>query len=81
MVEHAPRVAFDLHARHPLSGIDRAQGVIAIKPSGVSYDQLTPARMVLVDLVGSTPEFLAQFIQSEMTKLGRLIKLSDARID
>ncbi len=34
-----------------------------------------------VDLVGSTPEFLAQFIQSEMTKLGRLIKLSDARID
>ena len=34
-----------------------------------------------VDLVGSTPEFLAQFIQSEITKLGRLIKLSDARID
>lgn len=34
-----------------------------------------------VDLVGSTPEFLAQFIRSEIAKLGRLIKLSDARID
>ena len=34
-----------------------------------------------VDLVGSTPEFLAQFIQSEIIKLGRLVKLSEARID
>lgn len=39
-----------------VSGIDRAHGVIAIKPSGVGYDQLTPARMVLVDLEGHVVE-------------------------
>jgi L-ribulose-5-phosphate 4-epimerase len=39
-----------------VSGIDRTHGVIAIKPSGVGYDQLTPARMVLVDLQGNVVE-------------------------
>ena len=33
-----------------VSAIDRAAGVIAIKPSGVPYAQLRPADMVLVDL-------------------------------
>ena len=33
-----------------VSGIDREQGVIAIKPSGVPYEELTPDSMVLVDL-------------------------------
>lgn len=32
------------------SGLDRAQGLMAIKPSGVPYDQLTPAQIVLVSL-------------------------------
>ncbi|KPJ66225.1 MAG: ribulose phosphate epimerase [Coxiella sp. DG_40] len=35
-----------------VSGIDRAAGIIAIKPSGVSYDELTPDKMVLLDLDG-----------------------------
>jgi len=35
-----------------VSGIDRAAGVVAIKPSGVSYDELTPDKMVLLDLDG-----------------------------
>jgi len=35
-----------------VSGIDRAAGVVAIKPSGVSYDELTPDRMVLLNLDG-----------------------------
>ncbi len=35
-----------------VSGIDREHGVIAIKPSGVSYDKLTPESMVLLDLQG-----------------------------
>jgi L-ribulose-5-phosphate 4-epimerase len=34
------------------SGIDRELGVIAIKPSGVSYGELEPAAIVLVDLGG-----------------------------
>jgi len=34
------------------SVIDRKAGVIAIKPSGVSYEKLTPRHMVLVNLDG-----------------------------
>jgi L-ribulose-5-phosphate 4-epimerase len=33
-----------------VSGIDRKKGIIAIKPSGVSYSTLTPEQIVLVDL-------------------------------
>jgi L-ribulose-5-phosphate 4-epimerase len=33
-----------------VSGIDRKAGVVAIKPSGVPYDQLTVDKMVLLDL-------------------------------
>jgi L-ribulose-5-phosphate 4-epimerase len=32
------------------SGVDRSAGVMAIKPSGVPYDQLDPEQMVLVDI-------------------------------
>ncbi|MHC4507535.1 MAG: L-ribulose-5-phosphate 4-epimerase AraD [Planctomycetota bacterium] len=32
-----------------VSGMDRSAGVIAIKPSGVAYDELTPDKMVLLD--------------------------------
>jgi L-ribulose-5-phosphate 4-epimerase len=38
------------------SAIDRARGVIAIKPSGVAYDRMKPAHMVLVDLDGKRVE-------------------------
>jgi L-ribulose-5-phosphate 4-epimerase len=34
------------------SGIDREKGVIAIKPSGVPYDDMTAADIVVVDLDG-----------------------------
>jgi L-ribulose-5-phosphate 4-epimerase len=34
------------------SGIDRAQGMVAIKPSGVPYETMRPADIVLVDLEG-----------------------------
>lgn len=33
-----------------VSGIDRERGLVAIKPSGVDYDQLTPEKIVVVDL-------------------------------
>jgi L-ribulose-5-phosphate 4-epimerase len=39
-----------------VSGIDRAAGVVAIKPSGVSYDELTPDKMVLLELDGKVLE-------------------------
>jgi len=39
-----------------VSGIDRSQGLVAIKPSGVPYDELTPARMVVSDLDGTIVE-------------------------
>lgn len=33
-----------------VSGIDREKGLVVIKPSGVSYDNMTPDDMVVVDL-------------------------------
>ena len=38
------------------SGIDRASGRVVIKPSGVAYDQLTPANLVATDLDGTVVE-------------------------
>lgn len=39
-----------------VSGIDRAAGLVAIKPSGVPYDSLRAQDMVLVDLAGCVVE-------------------------
>ena len=39
-----------------VSGIDREEGLVAIKPSGVPYEELTPAHMVVTDLKGSVVE-------------------------
>lgn len=39
-----------------VSQIDRAKGVIAIKPSGVSYEVMTPEDIVIVDLENKTVE-------------------------
>jgi len=39
-----------------VSGIDRSTGVVAIKPSGVAYSELTPDKMVLLDLDGNVLE-------------------------
>ncbi len=36
-----------------VSGIDRETGLVAIKPSGVAYEDLSPENMVLVDLDGN----------------------------
>ena len=38
------------------SAIDRARGIFAIKPSGVAYEDLSPADIVLVDLEGRRVE-------------------------
>jgi L-ribulose-5-phosphate 4-epimerase len=39
-----------------VSGIDRLGGVVAIKPSGVAYGELTPSNMVLLDFDGNVLE-------------------------
>jgi len=39
-----------------VSAADRDLGVFAIKPSGVPYEDLTPAKMVIVDFEGKTVE-------------------------
>lgn len=39
-----------------VSGIDRKQGLVVIKPSGIEYDHMTPEDMVVVDLKGRRVE-------------------------
>ena len=39
-----------------VSGIDREKGLVVIKPSGVSYDNMHPEQMVVVDLQGNVVE-------------------------
>ena len=39
-----------------VSAIDRASGLVVIKPSGVSYDDMKPSDMVVVDLEGNVVE-------------------------
>ncbi|MBW4045978.1 L-ribulose-5-phosphate 4-epimerase [Acidipila rosea] len=38
------------------SGIDREQGLVVIKPSGVPYEQMKPEHMVVTDLQGTQVE-------------------------
>ena len=38
------------------SGVDREQGLVVIKPSGVDYDELKPEHMVVTDLDGKIVE-------------------------
>ena len=39
-----------------VSGLDRARGLVVIKPSGVPYESLQPADMVVIDLDGQPVE-------------------------
>ena len=39
-----------------VSGIDREQGLVVIKPSGLEYEALTPEKLVVVDLEGNVIE-------------------------
>lgn len=65
--EHIQQEAYEANMQLPKSGlvlftfgnvsaVDRALAVFAIKPSGVPYDQLTPAKMVIVDFDGNAIE-------------------------
>ena len=39
-----------------VSGIDREKGLVVIKPSGVSYEDLTPDKLVVLSLDGKVVE-------------------------
>jgi len=39
-----------------VSGFDRSSGIVAIKPSGLAYDELTADKIVLLDLDGNIVE-------------------------
>lgn len=45
-----PKLGLVLFTFGNVSAVDRELGVFAIKPSGVAYDDLTPEKMVIVDL-------------------------------
>ena len=47
-----PRLGLVIFTFGNVSAVDRAQGVFAIKPSGVPYDELSPDKMVIVDFDG-----------------------------
>ena len=44
------------HTFGNVSGMDRSQRLVAIKPSGMAYEELMPDDMVVVDLEGKTVE-------------------------
>jgi L-ribulose-5-phosphate 4-epimerase len=51
-----PQLGLVLFTFGNVSAADRSLGVFAIKPSGVPYDKLSPADMVIVDYAGHTVE-------------------------
>jgi L-ribulose-5-phosphate 4-epimerase len=51
-----PKLGLVLFAFGNVSAADRALAVFAIKPSGVPYDELTPAKMVIVDFDANVVE-------------------------
>jgi len=51
-----PKLNLVLFTFGNVSVVDRNQGVFAIKPSGVPYEDLSPDKMVIVDLDGKTVE-------------------------
>ncbi|MGI4749007.1 MAG: class II aldolase/adducin family protein, partial [Janthinobacterium lividum] len=49
-----PKLGLVLFTFGNVSAADRQQGVFAVKPSGVPYDELSPDNMVIVDFDGQT---------------------------
>ena len=57
-----PRYGLSIFTWGNASGIDRARGLVVIKPSGVAYDQMKSRDMVVVDL-GITEEQAQQLAE------------------
>ena len=54
--QEIPKRGLAIYTFGNASALDRALGVVAIKPSGVAYDQLRPEDLVVVDLAGQIVE-------------------------
>ncbi len=66
-----PRRNLAIYTWGNVSAFDRDKGVFAIKPSGVSYDALTPESMVIVDLEGKVVD--GKFRPSSDTDTHRIL--------
>lgn len=51
-----PKLGLVLFTFGNVSAVDRSLGVFAIKPSGVPYEELSPDKMVIIDLDGNVVE-------------------------
>ncbi len=51
-----PRQGLVIYTFGNVSAIDRKEGIVAIKPSGVAYDLLKPEDIVIVDMEGKVVE-------------------------
>jgi L-ribulose-5-phosphate 4-epimerase len=60
-----------------VSGIDRKANVVAIKPSGVMYEDLTPEKIVLLDLDGKIIEGQGEALDWNKPAFGGLRPSSD----
>jgi len=49
-----PKLGLVIFTFGNVSAADREEGVFAIKPSGIPYDQLSPEKMVIIDFDGRT---------------------------
>jgi L-ribulose-5-phosphate 4-epimerase len=67
MLEKLRQIVYELHMELPRNGLvawtsgnlsarDPATNLVVIKPSGVSYDNLSPEKMVILDLAGNIVE-------------------------
>ena len=67
------------------SGIDRETALVAIKPSGVPYEELKPEHMVVSDLEGKIVEGnlrdLLQHYQAEPNEAEKLIAVGESKAD
>jgi ribulose-5-phosphate 4-epimerase/fuculose-1-phosphate aldolase len=51
-----PRQKLVIYSWGNVSGIDRRAGVVAIKPSGVAYDEFMPDKIVVLNFAGEAVE-------------------------
>ncbi len=54
--QEIPKRGLAIYTFGNVSALDAARGVIAIKPSGIAYEKLTPDDLVVVDLSGKVVE-------------------------
>ena len=66
-----PRRALAIYTWGNVSAFDASKGVFAIKPSGVSYDELKPEMIVVVDLDGKVVD--GELVPSSDTKTHQVL--------